>query len=110
MKSILLALTTLLFIGTMNTATSYGENKTILLDESIIQGTQLGNATSPARKKSVAGPALSTSLRWDGEKTSELNIPKEILDHLTRADLSFFSNRSVEVGDLDDEIFFETDD
>ncbi|MFQ5588282.1 MAG: hypothetical protein ACE5F7_05520 [Nitrospiria bacterium] len=79
--------------------TLLAEDRTILLDESLIVGTQLGE-TRLGRKKRVAGPALSTELLWEGEAAEAFDIPKEILDHLTQSDLSFFKNR--EIGRDDD--------
>ncbi len=80
----------------------FAEDQTILLDESLIVGTQLGEAVI-GQKKRIAGPALSTALRWEGDKNDELDIPKEILDHLTRSDLSFFKNRNRDRDFLEDE-------
>ena len=80
----------------------FAEDQTILLDESLIVGTLLGE-TVMGRKKRIAGPALSTELRWEGDENEELDIPKEILNHLTQSDLSFFKNRDRDRDFFDDE-------
>lgn len=69
----------------------YAEEKTLLLDESLIVGMELGTVDSP--KKRIAGPALSTALVWDGDPGPTLDIPREILEHLAQSDLSFFKDR-----------------
>lgn len=80
----------------------FAEDQIILLDESLIVGTRLGEAVN-GRKKRIAGPALSTELPWEGDENEDFDIPKEILDHLTQSDLSFFKNRDRDRDFFDDE-------
>lgn len=75
--------------------------QTILMDESLIIGVELG--TISGRQKRIPGPALSTALRWEGVAVDELDIPKEILEHLSQSDLSFFKNRE-NADDLNDDM------
>lgn len=93
MSRILTTLPLIALLASPNTPLA--EDQTILLDESLIVGTQLGEAGA-GQKKRVAGPALSTALRWEGEAAEAFDIPKEILDHLTQSDLSFFINREAD--------------
>ncbi len=67
--------------------------RTILMDESLIVGVELG--AIGGRQKRIPGPALSTILRWEGMAVDTLDIPKEILEHLSQSDLSFFKNREI---------------
>ncbi len=75
------------------TETEAHSEKTILMDESLIVGVELG--AIGGRQKRIPGPALSTTLRWEGVAADALDIPKEILEHLSQSDLSFFKNRDI---------------
>lgn len=75
--------------------------KTILMDESLIVGVELG--AIGGNQKRMPGPALSTALRWDGVAIDALDIPKEILEHLSQPDLSFFKNREI-ADDMSDDV------
>jgi len=80
--------------------------RTLLMDESLIVGMELG---AIGRQKRIPGPALSTALRWDGVAAEALDIPKEILKHLSQSDLSFFKNREI-ADDLSDDMHADHDD
>ncbi|GEM_PF-2681709 len=82
------------------------KDRTILMDESLIVGVELG--AIGGRRKRIPGPALSTALRWDGVSPDELDIPKEILEHLSQSDLSFFKNREMS-DELSDDMRSEDD-
>jgi len=80
-----------------------GKDQTILLDESLIQGSSLLNGQAfGGRRRRVEGPALSTAFRWDGEKIEALDIPKEILDELTPPDLPFTLREKAESDEFAD--------
>ncbi len=99
------------FFMLMHSNPLFAEDQTILLDESLIVGTPLEDA-APGPQKRIAGPALSTALQWEGESSHPLDIPKEILDHLTQSDLSFFKHRengADEIELFEDETDFESD-
>jgi len=80
-----------------SSALAKGEDQTILLDESLIQGSSLlGGQGFGGRRRRIEGPALSTDFRWDGEKAEDSDIPKEILKELTQPDLPFTLRESAE--------------
>lgn len=83
------------------TASAEATEKTILMDESLIVGVELG--VIGGNQKRIPGPALSTVLRWDGVTVDTLDIPREILEHLSQPDLSFFKNREI-ADDLSDDM------
>lgn len=88
------------------TAPEEPTERTILMDESLIVGVELG--AIDGRQKRIPGPALSTALRWHGVEVDKLDIPKEILEHLSQSDLSFFKNREI-ADELNDDLHADPD-
>ncbi|HIE65295.1 MAG: hypothetical protein ABGX83_03685 [Nitrospira sp.] len=63
------------------------EDQTFLLNESQIFGSGSLEAAPPwsDELRYVEFPALSTTLPWEGVEEKDLDIPKEILDHLSQS-------------------------
>lgn len=70
-------------------------DETILLDEAQFLGRRRVMPEA-SDAESIERPALSTFLAWEGDQPVEFNIPQEILNDLTRPDLSYFSGPGVD--------------
>ncbi len=97
----------LLFNGFLSTNTAFGveqsedSDQTFLLGEFSIRGNQVEELISTQKKGEPEFPILSTSLRWKDEDRIELDIPKEILKHLTQPDLSRLLKKETGSSEID---------
>lgn len=82
------------------------EDQTFLLNESQIFGSfSLGITPSRSDElRYVEFPALSTSLPWGGLEEKDLDIPKEILDHLSQMSPSGQDGQDLNLGLTQDDI------
>ncbi len=89
-----------------------GGDQTILLDEMIIRGdtgeesfqeeiSEEKIENNAAQQRPSERPLLSTVLSWKGNEIIALDIPKEILEQLTRPDLSYVLEREAAQDDVD---------
>lgn len=101
-RILLFTLNALLYPLDYTRASEDTKGQTILLDASTIQGDQLETEQDlNVFQKREDLPALSTALRWEGDDIIELDIPKEILDQLTRPDLSYILGRGSDSEEMD---------
>ncbi len=81
-------------------AVSAEQDQTFLLNESQIFGSALIDEAVPETNevRYVEFPALSTSLPWEGAGEEDLDIPKEILDHLSQSSPSDQTTQDLNLG------------
>lgn len=97
----------ILFTGLGSAVPAFGadqpddSDKTFLLGEFSITGDRVEELISREQKGAPEFPLLSTALRWKSENPIELDIPKEILKHLTQPDLSRILKNAQETDEID---------
>jgi len=103
---LLIGISMIVGLASPESAFTAEEDQTFLLNESQIFGA-VSRGKAPYRSDAlryIEFPALSTRLPWGGVEEEDLDIPKEILDHLSQSSPSDQDSQDLNLSPTQDDI------